>query len=394
MMARRSTDTRSAANRIPGDTMEKGRAAPPMHPLVSRRSFLSSATAALALEALHLPHAQAATGEIPVPHPLETPYKINRLVLAGSAQPGTFDEKLVDGPFVFRFEDEFRLSYIGFDGIGYQTGLARSTDLVHWTRIGCILRRQPGNPVLRYNLAMMWIVRDNDVLGPGRLKKINGRYLAAWHAYPGSGYEAGPAVIGLCWSDDLLHWELTDPILHPDDADAQPWEQGGLYKPCLVEFNGLFYLFYNAKTKPLPKSQGGGWHEQTGFATSKDLRHWTRNPTNPIIRNGPPGSVDDRFASDPCALRWNDQWAIFYYSLSAKDGKARDLLALGPDPNHLAKADHPLISPGPPGSVDEDYAHKPSILSWQGDLYHFYTAVSGKWPNEIRGISIARSRPW
>lgn len=359
----------------------------------TRRRFLASAGATVAASAI-TPLARAAADRIPTPHALDTPYKINRLVLRGSGKAGTFDEKLVDGAFVFRWGDEFRLSYIGFDGIGYQTGLARSTDLVNWTRIGCILHRQPNDPILRYNIAMMWIVRENEALGPGRLKKVNGRYLGAWHAYPGAGYESGPAVIGLCWSDDLIHWEVGEPILRPDDPDAKPWEQGGLYKPCLVEFDGLFYLFYNAKTKPLPKSEGGGWHEQTGFATSKDLKHWTRSPLNPIIRNGPKGSWDDRFASDPDVLRWNDEWAVFYYGLSSKDGKARDLLALGSKLGHLMKTDTPLISPGPPGSIDDDFAHKGSIIAWNGDLYHFYTAVSGRWPHAVRGISVARSRPW
>ena len=329
-----------------------------------------------------------------MPPELATPFKLDRLVLKGTGVAGDFDEKFVDCPFVFRYENEFRLSYIGFDGVGYQTGLARSTDLVNWSRIGCILRRQPENPVLRYNVAMMWIVRENGARSAGNLRKIHGKYLGAWHAYPNPGMEAGPAVIGLCWSDDLLHWTLDEPCLRPDDPDAMPWEQGGLYKPCLVEHEGTFLLFYNAKTRTLPKSDGGGWREQIGVATSKDLRHWRRSPSNPIIRNGVPGSWDDRFASDPCVVRWRNQWAVFYYGLSTKDRKARDLLALGTHPDRLRKADGILVDAGSPGSIDDDFAHKPSVIAWNGDFYHFYTAVSGKYPNDIRGISVARSRRW
>jgi len=44
--------------------------------------------------------------------------------------------------------------------------------------------------------------------------------------------------------------------------------------------------------------------------------------------------------------------------------------------------------------VDSTYAHKPSVVDHQDALYHFYCAVSGKWPNEVRGISVARSRAW
>jgi predicted GH43/DUF377 family glycosyl hydrolase len=364
-----------------------------MLPPLNRRRFLLGAGATLAAAAAD-PAAFADAGTVATPRALETPYKLNRLVLKGTQTAGDFDEKFVDGPFVFRHRDEFRLSYIGFDGIGYQTGQARSSDLINWTRIGCVLHRQPNSPIFRYNVAMMWILRENNAMSAGNLKKIHGRYLGAWHAYPNAGMEAGPAVIGLCWSDDLLHWQLDDPILRPDDPGAAAWEQGGLYKPCLVEYHGTFYLFYNAKTKDLPKSEGGGWHEQTGLATSKDLKHWTRSPLNPIIHNGPKGSWDDRFASDPCAVRWHNQWAVFYYGLSSKDGKARDLLALGHHPDHLQKTNSILVDAGPPGSVDDDYAHKPSVIAWKGDFYHFYTAVSGKWPHDIRGISVARSRPW
>lgn len=355
---------------------------------LSRRDFLCGMGASLTIAPPLLSEGA------PVPRALLTPYKLNRLVLGGSGVAGDFDEKFVDCPFVFRYGNEFRLTYIGFDGQGYQTGLARSVDLVNWTRLGCILHRQPDSPVFRYNVAMMWIVRDNDALSAGNLKKVRGRYLGAWHAYPNPGMEAGPAVIGLCWSGDLLRWSLDPPCLRPDDPDATEWEQGGLYKPCLVEYHGTFYLFYNAKMRTLPKSQGGGWREQIGLATSRDLKRWVRSPLNPIIPNGPRGSWDDRFSSDPCVLRWRNQWALFYYGLSSKDRKARDLLALGERPDHLEKVDAILVDAGPPGSVDDDFAHKPSVIAWSGDLYHFYTAVSGKYPNDVRGISVARSRPW
>jgi hypothetical protein len=34
------------------------------------------------------------------------------------------------------------------------------------------------------------------------------------------------------------------------------------------------------------------------------------------------------------------------------------------------------------------------VIYHQGALYHFYCAVSGKYPAETRGIGVARSRPW
>ena len=117
---------------------------------------------------------------------------------------------------------------------------------------------------------------------------------------------------------------------------------------------------------------------------------------NPIILNGPKGAWDKIFASDPVVLRQSSGWAIYYYGLSA-DSKARELLTLGNDPFHLSKAPEIMIDVGPKGSIDDRYAHKSTVISWHGDLYNFYTAASGQGDGEggdVRGITVARSRPW
>ncbi|MCW5978532.1 MAG: family 43 glycosylhydrolase [Bryobacteraceae bacterium] len=333
----------------------------------------------------------AARAEEPDLSRYETPYKLGRLALAADPDPTAFDHRAVDCPFVFRYGGEFRMTYLGFDGTGYQTGLAASSDLATWRKLGCILRRDPSSPITRYNVALNWIVRDSELRSPGELKKVKGRFLGVFHAYPNPGYEEGPAVIGLCRSGDLMKWDLGDICLRPEDG--ADWERGGLYKPCLVEHDGVYYLFYNAKTRTFPKSEGGGWREQTGVATSTDLKAWKRFEGNPIVRNGPAGSPDERFASDPCVMLDGKRWVLFYFGLDAK-GVARDLLAYGDDPFHMKKADRILIDVGPPGSIDSTYAHKPSVIEHDGALYHFYCAVSGRGPSEVRGISLARSRPW
>jgi predicted GH43/DUF377 family glycosyl hydrolase len=313
---------------------------------------------------------------------LKTPYKLERLVVGPSSKPGAFDGKAADVPFVFRHGNRFYLTYVGYDGTGYQTGLASSPDLVHWRKEGVILPRNPKSRIVRYNAALTWILRENDVFGPGGLKRVRGRYLGTYFAAPYSGYESGPGVIGLCWSRDLRHWEVEEPCLLPQDG--ADWERAGLYKACLVEHRGVFHIFYNAKNRTR------GWREQTGVATSKDLKTWVRNPANPILRNGPAGSFDERFASDPCVLQYKNRWAVFYYGLDRK-GVARDLLAQTQDMAHVSKCKGELLEPGPKGTVDSIYAHKPSIIAHRGTLYHFYCAVSHKYG---RGISVASSRPW
>jgi predicted GH43/DUF377 family glycosyl hydrolase len=286
------------------------------------------------------------------------------------------------------------MTYIGFDGTGYRTGLAESTDLVNWTKRGLLLDRGPAGSVTQYNVALTWILRENDLFGSGAPRKINGRYMGTYHAYPGAGYETGPAIIGLCWSDDLFHWELNSPLLEAGDVGAGTWEQGGLYKSCLVEHDGRFHMFYNAKNKESP------WREQIGVVTSDDLATWTREVSNPLVRTGNVGAVDDRFCSDPCVLRLpGGLWAMFFFTLSS-DGHARDSVAFSKDLIHWDKSGESLIDVGPAGSIDSQYAHKPGMFTKDGVVYHYYCAVSPAQEkqrgnvevSEIRGIALATSK--
>ena len=376
--------------------------------MISRRQF---AKGGVALSAMAMAGARGSTAENPTV-PYRTPYKYQELVLRGTGNKQDFDGLSVDDPIVFRDRGRFYMLYIGFDGTGYQTGLASSDDLLHWTRVALVGPRDPASKYTKYNLAISSILRDKNLHGRGEALKVGGEYLAAWNAYPSAGYEEGAAVIGLGRSRDLRHWELSEPILRPEDGAA--WEHGGLYRPDLLLDRGTYYLYYNAKTDPLPKSEGGGWHEQTGVATSRDLKTWTRYSGNPILRNGVRGTAtypesnplrqedppapdarDSRFASNPFVVKNGSQYAMYYFGFGyQRPGRACELLAVGDDPFHFTKSPEVLIDVGPPGSIDETFAHKPSVIYHDGMLYHFYCAVSGKYPNEVRGIAVARSHPW
>jgi predicted GH43/DUF377 family glycosyl hydrolase len=377
--------------------------------MISRRRFLQSSLAASACT-FAAPRLRAAASD-PIAS-YRTPYKYPELVFKATGNKSDFNGISVDDPIVFRANGRFHMLHIGFDGTGYQTGLATSNDLIHWTRTALVGPRDPSSQYTKYNLAISSILRDKNLHGTGEALKVNGQYLAAWNAYPGSGYEEGAAVIGLARSRDLLHWSLTDPILSP--ADGAPWEHGGLYRPDLLLDRGTYYLYYNAKTDMLPKSEGGGWHEQTGVATSTDLRQWERYAGSPILHNGPRGSAtypatnplhdqspptlearDSRFASNPYVVKNGARYAMYYFGLGyQRPGRACELLATGDDPLHFTKVPGVLIDTGAPGSIDETFAHKPSVIFHDGALYHFYCAVSGKYPDEVRGIGVARSKPW
>lgn len=329
-------------------------------------------------------------------HRIATPLRGDALVIRPSFVDGAFDSHAVDCPFVFSVDGRQGMTYVGWDGVGYQTALAWN-DGGEWTPGEVVFTRDASDPLLRYNAALTSIARDNDLSSAGELRKIDGWYYGTFHAYPGAGYETGPASVGFVRSRDLRSWERVGGVLSP--AGGAAWERGGLYKSWLMEHDGVFYLFYNAKdvddygsvVVPPP------WIEQTGLAVSRDLVTWERHAGNPVLAAGGPGDFDERFASDPCVLRDGDVWVMFYFGLAA-DGHAREGYATSRDLHTWVKSDEVLLDVGPAGSIDSLHTHKPAVITWNGRLEHYYTAValqqqpvivSGYAQREMRGIARA-----
>ncbi|HEX2986318.1 MAG TPA: hypothetical protein VHO71_05825 [Caproiciproducens sp.] len=324
-----------------------------------------------------------------------TPYKYGKPVLTGSGKPDSFDCNAVDSPFVFYHNGKFQMMYIGFDGKGYQTALAQSEDLLNWEFKAVILPKLENGAWNSMNTSGNWLLKEsNNLHDLPTLKKLDGKYWMTYHAYPEQGYEAGAASIGLAWceDDDLLEWHRMDsPILTCDNA--QPWDKGGLYKSCLIENDGSYYLFYNAKNTTYDK-----WMEQTGVAVSKDLMHWERYPENPVIKTTPQ-SWDSMFCSDPYVVFDRDKWLMFYFGFNGQ--RAQEGLAVSSDLLHWEKYGEPILTNGAPGEIDELFAHKPSVLYHDGVLYHYYCSsrfyhkgdATCNFGKEFRTISVATSKP-
>lgn len=322
--------------------------------------------------------------------PYLTPHKLGRPVLTGSGTPGAFDERAVDVPFVFEHRGAYYMTYVGFDGQGYQTALARSADLLHWEPLGVILGRGEGNGWDSANAAGCWLLCENALDGPRTLVQYEGKYWLAYHSYPGEGYETGPARFGLAWTEDesLLTWHrLPEPFLTPEEGGE--WERGGLYKECLLRHEGFFYLFYNAKDSHAM--------EQTGLATSPDLRTWTRYEDNPVLRTTP-GAWDSRFRSDPCVVRDGERWVMFHFGYDGRH--AQEGIAFSDDLYHWRQHPAPILTAGPAGSLDSTHAHKPAVIRRNGVLYHFYCACRPHRAGdptdnggELRCITVATSEP-
>jgi len=291
-----------------------------------------------------------------------------------------------DCPTVYRIPGRkpWFMSFIAFDGKGYNSFVAESDDLIHWRNMRLAMGYGPegefdyGGCVVGAYLYTTYGLRSSRML-----KKRDGKYWTLYGCYPRQGgYELRPGYEGVACSDDGLHWRRAKntPILSVYDPDRGEWEKDCIYQPWLVEHGGVFYDFYNAANGPV---------EQTGLATSRDLLSWKREPDNPIVRNTP-GGYDEQFCSDPKVFRDGDHWVMFYFGVG--HGGAHIMAAFSRDLRHWTKQPEPLYrAGGHPRGLDRQYAHKISLAynPTNRTFYMFYCAVG----DQGRGIGLLTSKP-
>jgi beta-1,2-mannobiose phosphorylase / 1,2-beta-oligomannan phosphorylase len=154
-------------------------------------------------------------------------------------------------PHVLYEKGSFRMWYSGgelyeADAVGY----AESPDGIHW-------QRELTNPVLRPTGG--W---ECDRITAACILPRQEDYLAFYIGF-GEGYER--SQIGLARSVDGIHrWERYphNPIVAPGPAGS--WDDCNVYKPYVVPFGGLWYMWYNA-------SRCRDRREQIGLATATEI---------------------------------------------------------------------------------------------------------------------------
>jgi predicted GH43/DUF377 family glycosyl hydrolase len=309
------------------------------------------------------------------------------VVDAGLEKNLTFE--MVDGPNVYRHNDQWHMLYFGYDGNGYQSCLAISNDLINWRSAGRVMGYGAMNEFDYGGVVLVGPLYDNNsVCTPPQLKRWQNHFWILYGCYPKQGgYELGQGGQGLAWSEDGLAWNRyskTDPILSIKGGAS--WENKVIYSPCLIEHDGQFWNFYNAK--------GKNGKEQIGFATSGDLIHWKRYSNNPVIKNSADG-YDALLAAD-AEIYWDtDHWVMFYFGASRNnpDGQvhAHTMAAFSRNLIHWRKHPEPIFKAGRhPQGLDRIHAHNISLVyNPENDThYMFYCAVG----DQGRGIGLLTSK--
>ena len=225
---------------------------------------------------------------------------------------GFEDVLMTDVPTVFQLsgDEKWYMSFIAYDGEGYQSFITESEDLVHWDHMRLAMGYGPEGDFDYGGVVLgAYLYEDYSIKSCRTLKKRGGKYYSLYGAYPRQGgYELRPGYEGIAWSDDGLTWERAkdEPILSVFQEDCGTWEKDCIYQPWLLEYEGKYYNFYNA---------ADGHIEQMGLATSDDLLNWERYEYNPVIPVGSEGSFNDQFSSDSKVFWDKDHWVSFFFGV-------------------------------------------------------------------------------
>lgn len=320
---------------------------------------------------------------------VKTPYKYG-LVIAPDD-----NSKKTDCPSVFRKGNMWYMTYIMFDGRGYETYLAKSKNLLNWEKLGKIMSFNNDTTQWdSHHKAGYIALQDYTWGGTYEWQKYQGKY---WMSYFGGntrGYEAGLLSIGIAHSKispvKVHEWDyLTNPVLMSTDKDVRWWENRKLYKSSIIwdkdkTLGHPFVMYYNANGDSAKiENKKTRWFERIGMAVSDDMIHWQRYIAEPVMDH-PVG-----ITADAVIQKIDNVWVMFYYGAFWKGRKdAFNRFACSYDMVHwtdwqgddLVKASE---------SYDDLYAHKSFVLKWNGVVYHFYNAVNKA---NQRGIAVATSK--
>jgi predicted GH43/DUF377 family glycosyl hydrolase len=308
-------------------------------------------------------------------HEIKTPFKYGIVF----QHPDT--TKMIDSPTIFREKDVWYMTYIVFDGQGYETWLALSKDLLHWDSKGKLLSFTANTWDANQKAGYVSLV-NTYWGGDYSVEKYKGKY---WMTYLGgntTGYEAGVLKTGVANSNTLTEvheWNTAAaPVLSPEDEDARWFENKTIYKSLVIrdkkKHTGYpFVMYYNDKGDTAN-------YESIGMAVSDDMKTWKRFGENPVI------TKYSGICGDAQIAQIGDIYVMFYFGAFWKPG-AFEQFACSYDLIHWTDWDgEDLIAPSE--EYDKTYAHKPWVIKWNGVVYHFYNAVG----NRGRVIALATSK--
>ena len=313
---------------------------------------------------------------------LKTPNKLGAVV--------KWEDDFTDSPGVFKWGDKFYMYFIAISKdcnvSGYETHLAESQDLIHWSYVGPIFRRNDLDHWDSKQVAGYAAFYDIDFDGSCAPIPVNDSYYISYLAGNSDGYEPDPLYMGLSKSSDPTDpngfSRFAEPILKPEDEDARPYDNKTLYKSFMFLDEAMttghkYVNAFNAKHQDHT--------ERIFLAVSDDGENWERYGQHAVIdlvSEDPDGII----TGDPQILKIDDIYVMIFFRY-IKGKPAFNTFACSRDlENWTVWNGKPLIE----AEYDWEnvHAHKTWFVRYEGKNYHFYCACNDK--NE-RFIALATS---
>ena len=317
---------------------------------------------------------------------IKTPYKYGLVMVP------TDNSYKMDCPSVFKKDGKWYMTYLIFEGRGYETWLAESDDLLHWKHLGKVMSFSKDSTEWDVNQKAGYIALQDPTWGGSyEWKKYDDKYWMSYFGGNTTGYEAGILSMGMAYTNKLPttpheFQRLEKPVLSPHDSNVKWWDNSTMYKSSVIrdvdkETGHKFIMYYNARGDSINPAKGA---ERIAMAVSNDMKQWERYGDKPLI-NHHKGISGDAFIQ-----RINNTWVMFYFGAfwTGWDQGAFNRFAVSNDLIHWKdwEGDDLINSTE---DYDNLFAHKSFVVKDNGIVYHFYCAVNKK---EQRGIAVATSK--
>ncbi|WBL24679.1 glycosylase [Zunongwangia sp. HGR-M22] len=314
---------------------------------------------------------------------IKTPYKYGLVMV-----PEDNSYKM-DCPSVYKIDDIWYMTYLIYDGRGYETWMAKSENLLDWEHLGKVMSFSNDTTQWDRNQKAGYIALQDPTWGGSyEWNTYDHKYWMSYFGGDSEGYEAGTLSLGMAYSEKVpnkpVEFErLPKPILTPHDQDARWYDNSTMYKETVIrDFQGEtgheFIMYYNARGDSLNPGKGA---ERIAMAVSDNMKDWKRYGNKPLINH------HTGISGDPYIQRINDTWVMFYFGAFWKEGAFNRFAVSNDLINWKDWEGEDLIAPSEP--YDESFAHKSFVVKHDGVVYHFYCAVNKPFQ---RGIAVATSK--
>lgn len=317
---------------------------------------------------------------------IKTPHKYGMVMVP------TDNSYKMDCPSIYKKDGKWYMTYLIFEGRGYETWLAESDDLLHWNHLGKVMSFSKDTTEWDVNQKAGYIaLQDPTWEGSYAWEPYDNKYWMSYFGGNTTGYEAGILSMGMAYTDELPtkpteFKRLQEPVLRPNDDKAKWWDNSTMYKSSVIrdvekETGHEFIMYYNARGDSINPAKGA---ERIAMAVSNDMKNWKRYGEAPLINH------HKGISGDAYIQRINDTWVMFYFGAfwTGWDQGAFNRFAVSNDLIHWKDWEGAnLIESSEP--YDDMFAHKSFVIKHKGIVYHYYCAVNKAGQ---RGIALATSK--